>query len=180
MRPKLRVYQVKAVCAPPALCIPFTTCLNRRPCSFLKPLPATCKWSAMRCEISTGRPDASFRPFPFAVRRFESLQLYLCVCLCVCVYIWVSVCMCLSTDACCLNTGRLTMLFRSPPDGQTYGPLSLASPSEAVLFSAMLDSARPGLAAQVLQNWSNYPVLCHPADELITASACFPLNLESQ
>lgn len=26
---------------------------------------------------------------------------------------------------------------------------------------------------------SNYPVLCHPADELITVSACFPLNLES-
>lgn len=34
----------------------------------------------MRCEISTGRPDASFRPFPFAVRRLVSLQLYLCEC----------------------------------------------------------------------------------------------------
>ena len=55
-----------------------------------------------------------------------------------------------------------------------------AEPVRAVQFCAVLDSARPGLAAQVLQNRSNYPVLCHPADELITASACFPLNLESQ
>lgn len=60
-----------------------------------------------------------------------------------------------------------------------HGRLSWASPSCAALFCAMLDSARLGPAAQVLQNWSNYPVLCHPADELITASACFPLNLEA-
>ncbi|GLD52370.1 receptor-type tyrosine-protein phosphatase F-like isoform X1, partial [Lates japonicus] len=65
------VDRVKAVCAPPALCILTTPGFNRRPRSCLKPTLATCKWSAMRCEISTGRPDASFRPFPFAVRRLK-------------------------------------------------------------------------------------------------------------
>lgn len=134
----------------------------------------------MRCEISTGHPDASFRPFPFAVRRLVSVQLYLYECLCVFVLVKVgemgkrtSVCLfvCVYVNRCRLSENMLSFPF--------HGRLSWASPSCAALFCAMLDSARPGPAAQVLQNWSNYPVLCHPADELITASACFPLNLEA-
>ena len=77
---------------------------DRRPCSCLKPTLATCKWSAMRCEISTGHPDAFFRPLPFAVGRHVSLQLHLCECAVVSerggkAYI----CVRMSTDAACLS-----------------------------------------------------------------------------
>ncbi len=174
------------MCAPTALCILTTLGINRRPCSCLKPTLATCKWSAMRCEISTGRPDASSRPFPF---QSEGP----CVCSCICVSVWsceseragkayicVPVCVRMLTDAGCLNARTQAGSFFCSLCLMDKATLDRAEPVRVVLFSAMLDSVRPGLAAQVLPSWSNYPVLCHPADELITASACFPLNLESQ
>lgn len=57
--------------------------------------------------------------------------------------------------------------------------LSQTGPYCSDSFYADLATAKLGLAAQVLLNWSNYPVLCHTADELITSPTCFPLSLES-
>lgn len=161
MRPGPQQHEVdgvKAVCAPPALYILTTPGSNRRPRSCLKPALATCKWSAMRCEISTGRPDASFRPFPFAVWRLVSLQLYLCVDVKGKeVGKRTSVCVCQQMPA--VWTLEYRRFAFPVPLSAWWTELRLTEPSWSELlslpFCAVLSLSSPGLAVQVLQNGSN-------------------------
>lgn len=98
-------------------------------------------------------------------------------------YICVPVCVCMSTDASCLNIRiQAGCIFCSSLHLMDKPTVDWAEPVRAVLFCSVLCYTQLGRAWQrrCCRNWSNYPVLCHPADELITASACFPLNLESQ
>lgn len=170
MRPKprrLRWAEGASVCVCMCVCM-CTSCLmyshragaSAEGTSFClkKPALATCKWSAMTCEISTGCPDASLHPFSICSRRACILSERLCSqerkrgrCESTHALAWLL----RQTDAVCRKHSNTRQPFPVRTDGQSHGRLSRAKPGRANPSCSPRTSAELRLPVQVLPYRSN-------------------------